>query len=39
MSGELNVHDLWAKKNLGKYPEKYNTGIEPHGCKLMKVWK
>ena len=39
MQGELNVRDLWAKKDLGKFKGEFSANVEAHGCKLIKVGK
>ena len=31
------VHDLWARKDLGRYNEKYTTNVPGHGVVLVKV--
>jgi len=31
------VRDLWARKDLGQFPEGYSAEISPHGSMLLKV--
>lgn len=37
LDGELNVRDLWAKKDMGKFSGEFSTEIEAHGCRLIQV--
>lgn len=37
IEGELNVRDLWERKNLGKFTGEFKTNIEAHGCRLVKI--
>ena len=37
VTGELNVRDLWAKKDLGKFSDKISLSVEPQGCRLIKI--
>ena len=32
------VRDLWAKKDLGKFNEKYSINLEKHDSQFLKVW-
>ena len=35
LDGEVNVRDLWSKKDLGKFAGEFSTEVEAHGCKLI----
>ena len=37
MQGELNVRNLWIKKNLGKFKDGFSANIEAHGCLLIQI--
>ena len=39
LDGTYNVRDLWIKKNLGKVTDQIQFTINPHGCKLYKLYK
>jgi alpha-galactosidase len=39
MRGALKVRDLWAKKDLGTYSGEFQSTIEAHGCRLLKIGK
>lgn len=39
ISGEYKIRDLWEKKNIGKFENKFEAIVNPHGCGLYKLWK
>jgi alpha-galactosidase len=39
LSGEKSVRDLWRRKNLGKYSDKFHMQVAPHGAELVKLSK
>jgi len=39
VSGEANLRDLWLKKDLGNFKEKYSVYVPSHGVVLVRVTK
>lgn len=39
ISGEYKVCDLWKNKNVGKFQDKFEATVNPHGCGLYKISK
>jgi alpha-galactosidase len=39
ISGEFKIRDLWKKKNIGKFDNKFEAIINSHGCGLYKLYK
>jgi alpha-galactosidase len=37
LGNSLNVRDLWAKKDLGPFQEKYTATVPQHGAVMIKV--
>lgn len=37
--GEYKVRDLWKRKDVGVFRNKYGTVLSPHGCALYKLTK
>jgi alpha-galactosidase len=34
---KLSVRDLWEKRDLGKYSEKYSAMVPPHGVVMIRL--
>ena len=39
ITGEYKVRDLWRKKNVGKFEDKFVSSVNPHGCGLYSLSK
>ena len=37
ISGQQTVRDLWRQKDLGKFADKFELSIPPHGAELVKI--
>lgn len=37
LAGEATVRDLWVKRDLGSFPDKYSVYVPAHGVVLVKV--
>jgi len=37
LNGKLAVTDIWNKKNLGKFENRFSANIKPHSCILLKI--
>jgi alpha-galactosidase len=37
LGGNCSIRDLWQKKDLGKYEEKFSTTVNPHGACLIRI--
>jgi alpha-galactosidase len=36
-SGQAQVRDLWKKTDLGVFPKRYETKVDPHGVVMLRV--
>ena len=34
---EVQIRDLWAKKDLGKFKERFVASVDPHDVKMIRV--
>jgi alpha-galactosidase len=37
ISGRQSVRDLWRQKDLGRFADKFELAIPPHGAELVKI--
>jgi alpha-galactosidase len=37
-SGGQKVRDLWRQKDLGRFADKFEIPVAPHGAEMVKVW-
>jgi alpha-galactosidase len=39
ISGRQTVRDLWRQKDLGRFADKFEITVAPHGAELMQIRK
>lgn len=37
LGGSLKVHDLWAQRDLGNFPNSFSASLPAHGSRLIRV--
>lgn len=39
LSGRQRVRDLWRQEDIGRFTDRFEAEVQPHGVSLVRLWK